>query len=200
MKHSILRGLFLIVILVGGVAGLSFGQTRVHVTGEAVASFQRQPSAGDVIASFTTSRQPLYWGIGYEIVFRHLGFGGVYAVDFTQNSTDEWWFDWYGEAFYLSYHLFGHRTLVDPFVTVGLGSAGRVYLGPAPVSSPAQPTLLLSLFPVVSGGLGLDLSGLYLSLKLSYLPVVSPPPATSFEVVPVGHFLAVASAGVTFGR
>lgn len=200
MKLEGPRVLIFIVFLTVIVAGIGFGQVRMNLTGEAVAGFQVQPSAGQVIASFTTANQPLYGGFGYEVVMRHLGIGGVYTGDFTRRSSDEWWFDWYGEAFYVSFHLFAHRTLIDPFVSLGLGSAGRVYLGPAPGTPPVESSLLLSIFPVASAGLGLDLEGLYVSLKLSYLPVVSPPPATPFENVPIGRFLAAASAGVTFGR
>lgn len=199
MKFAVSRGLFFVVFMLIAI-GVSFGQTRMSLTGEAVANFRAQPSAGQVAASFTTANQPLFWGIGYEVVMRHVGLGGVYTGNFTKGSADEWWFDWYGEAFYVSYHLFARRRVIDPFVTLGIGSAGRVYLGPASGTLPADSTLLLSIFPVASAGLGLDLSGLYLSLKLSYLPVVSPPPATTFENVPIGRFLAVASAGVTFGR
>lgn len=200
MKVARLRVPFFVLALLVAAAGVGFGQVRTSLTGEAVAALQAPSSAQGIVASFASANQPLSWGIGYEVVHRHFGFGGIYAGNFTRSTSDEWWFDWYGEAFYLSYHLFARRTLIDPFVTLGLGSAGRVYLGPAPTAAPVDTTLLLSIFPVASAGLGLDLDGLRLSLKVSYLPVISPPPATTFENVPIGRFFAVASAGVTIGR
>lgn len=197
---SMRKSLIIVVVLASAVAGMGFGQVRVQLTGDAVASFLSRPTAREVVVSFAAPNQPLYWGFGFEVVSRHFGIGGLYTANFTQNTTDEWWLDWYGEAIYLSYHVLGRRRLIDPFVTLGLGTGGRVYLGPAPTSTPVQSTLLLSIFPVVSGGLGVDLQGLYVSLKMSYLPVVSPIPATPFGNIPIGRFQTVASAGIAFGR
>lgn len=186
-------------VLVAVVAGTGFAQTRVLLTGDAVANFEQRPTASEVVDSFATANQPLYWGFGFEVVHRHLGFGGLYTVNFVRSSPSDWWLDWYGEAFYLSYHLFRHRTLIDPFLSLGLGSAGRVWLGPAPASTMAGAPLLLSVFPVVSAGLGVNLDGLYFGGKLSYLPVVAPPPVSPFDNVPLGRFLFTASFGLSLG-
>ncbi len=200
MKRSLVKAMIFLFLMTMGCSGIAFGQTRANLTVDAVASFQQNPTANQVVNAFTTQNQPLYWGLGFEVTHRHLGIGGTYTVDFVRTATGDWWLDWYGEAVHLSYHLFGRRVLLDPFVSVGLGSAGRVALGPFPTSTPSNPPLLLSIFPVLSGGLGLDLDGFYVSAKASYLPVISPPPATAFENVPLGHVQVVVAVGVALGR
>lgn len=194
------KGMVLGVLLIAGVAGLGFGQVRGHVTADAVASFRVAPTAGQVVDTFTSANQPLYWGIGYEIIRHHIGFGGVYAVDFQRTTSADWWFDWYSQPFYVSYHLFGRRTLIDPFAGVGIGVAGRVDITPASSVAQSDSRVLLSIFPVLSAGLGLDLDGLYLSARGTYVPVISPPPVSPLENVPLGQIQVILSVGFSFGR
>ncbi len=204
MTSSWIKKTTLAVVLTLLIAALGFGQVRARVTADAVASFFGSPTAGQVINNFTSENQPLYWGVGFEVVHRHLGIGGDYTVDFQRNSQGEWWLDWYGQAVTLNYHLFNHRTFIDPYAGVGLGSAGRVWLGSAPASGgsydPSGYGLLLSIFPVASIGVGLDLDAFYVGAKISYLPVISPPPATPFENVPLGSVQVMLSVGVALGR
>lgn len=192
-KAIVITALLAFVATAGG-----FAQTRVLFTGDAVANFEQRPTATEVVDTFATSNQPLYWGLGFEVIHRHVGFGGLYTANFVRTTASDWWLDWYGEAFYFSYHLFRHRTLIDPFLSVGLGSAGRVWLGPSSMTGEAS--LLLSIFPVLSAGLGVNLDGLYLGGKMSYLPVVAPPPVSPFDNVPLGRFLFTASFGLSLGR
>lgn len=192
-----------VVVLVGvfafGVAGLGFGQVRGHIGGDVVMSLQQTPSVDPNVTSFTTANQPTYWGFETEFVVRHIGFGGVYAVNFEQVASSDWWFDFYGQAVFVSYHLFARRSLFDPYVSAGLGAAGRVALGPAD-ALPQDSNMLLSIFPVLSGGVGIDLGGLYIGGRVSYLPAMTPPPATSFGNVPLGRVQLTLSAGFAVGR
>lgn len=192
-----------VVVLVGvlafGVAGLGFGQMRGHFAGAMVTSFHQAPSVDPNVTTFTTANQPTYWGFETEFVVRHIGFGGVYAVNFEQVASSDWWFDFYSQAVFVSYHLFARRGLFDPYVSAGLGAAGRVALGPA-AYAPQDSTILLSIFPVISGGVGIDLGGLYLGGRVSYLPAMTPPPATSIGGVPLGSVQMTLSAGFSVGR
>lgn len=194
------KRLTLVLLLFGFATGLGFGQVRTYITADAVANFQSPPSAREVVNTFIPQNQPLYWGAGFEVVYRHLGFGGVYTVNFSRMAPTDWWLDWYAQAFNLSYHLFARRALIDPFIGIGIGSAGRVWIGPGPSTVPAASRLALSLFPAVSAGIGVDLDGFYVRVSASYLPVISPPPATRFENAPLGHFQVLVSGGLAFGR
>ena len=188
-----------VVVLVLGAAGLGFGQVRGHISGDMVMSLQQAPSVDPNVTTFTTANQPTYWGFETEFVVRHLGFGGVYAVNFEQVASSDWWFDFYSQAVFVSYHLFARRSLFDPYVSAGLGAAGRVALGPA-ATVPQGSTVLLSIFPVLSGGVGIDLGGLYIGGRVSYLPAMTPPPATSIGGVPLGRVQLTLSAGFAVGR
>jgi hypothetical protein len=201
MKPGASARIALIIVLLAVSSAAAFGRTRVYLTGAGAANFASTPSAAEVASTFTTASQPLYWGFGWEVVRNHIGLGGLYTADFQQTAASDWWLDWYGQAIFVSYHLFARRTLLDPFVNVGVGSAGRVYVSSyeyAPM--PPDSRLLLSVFPFVSAGLGIDLDGLYAGAKATYLPAISPPPATSFQNVPLGTVQVTLFCGIALGR
>ncbi|HUX22397.1 MAG TPA: hypothetical protein VMW69_14230, partial [Spirochaetia bacterium] len=181
-----------LAMLIFGVAGLSFGQVRGHFALDMVANVQQIPSVDPSVTTFTTANQPVYWGLEFEAAHRHWGLGGLYSANLERINSNDYWLDFYGQAVYLSYHLFARRAFLDPYVSVGLGSAGRVAIGSgSTVTLPANQTILLSVFPVVSGGLALDLNGLYLGAKLSYLPSMTSLVATANSNVPLSKIQLV---------
>ena len=189
-----------ITVLVVLMAVPVFSDTQVRLTGNIALDFVERPSLRTVIDEFSERKQDIAWGFGWEVIFDYLGIGGTYLVNFFQGSEEEWWFDWIGEAFYLSYHVFGGGAFIDPFVEVGLGSAGRVTMEEDNINlSGEKDNMYLSIYPVVGGGMSLDFLGFIAGLKLTYIPTVSPPPATDFQNFPLGNFLFTFFAGAALG-
>jgi hypothetical protein len=190
------KKLLVLTLALAGLGVPCFGGA-VHLTGSLAADFLTTPSAEQIINTFAVGSQPLLCGVGWEVVLNRIGFGGDYLVNFFRHPGSDWWLDWYGQAFYLSYHLFGAHALVDPFLQVGLGCAGRVHL--ADWTGPATENLLLSLFPFVSAGVAFNLDGLLLAGKVSWTPFVMPPPVTDFANYPLGKLQVTLSAGLSLG-
>ena len=170
----------------------------VHLTANLSADFLQGTSAQQIASTFTLVDQPLLWGFGWEVISGRTGFGGDYQVSFFQDSAARWWLDWYAPALYLSFHPVGGQRFLDPFLEVGMGCAGRVFLSalPDPVMSRS---LYLALFPFVAGGLSLNLDGLLIGAKVAYTPYKAQIPVTSIPVDPLGNFQVTLTAGVSLG-
>jgi len=189
------RTLAILIVLAAFAAPCFAGS--VHLAGNLGANFFKGPTAQQVVNTFADPEQPLFGGFGWEVILGKLGFGGDYSVDFFRTPLSQWWLDWYGQAFFLSFHPLKSRILFDPFLQVGLGSAGRVFLGAW--TGPAPANLSLSLFPFVAGGVSLNLDGFLLGAKVSYAPFLTPPPATDFANAPIGNIQVTLSAGIALG-
>jgi hypothetical protein len=137
-----------------------------------------------------------FGGLGWEVVMDHIGIGGRYLVNFSEEIPNAWWLDWNGQAAYLSYHILGATSFVDPFVDAGFGSAGRVYLGPG---STSEQRLAISVYPFAGAGASLYLHGLRVGADLSYVLGNMAIPATSILGYPLGRFQAAAFVGWSFG-
>jgi hypothetical protein len=135
-------------------------------------------------------------GLDWEVVIGHSGLGSAYLARFRQEAASSWWLDWNSQVLYGSYHFLGARRFFDPFVDVGLGCAGRVFLGSGEISSEA---LALSLYPFVSAGASFDVDGLRLGAKLSYALSEWAIPATSIPTCGLGRFQAYAYVGFSVG-
>jgi hypothetical protein len=135
------------------------------------------------------------------VIINRFGFGGDYMVSFFQDAGEQWWLDWYAPALFVSFHPLGGKSFLDPFLQVGVGSSGRVFLEPQPVSMGPGPgqDLSLSLFPFVGAGLALNLDGFLLSVKAVYTPYTSPAPVTDIPAYPMGKFQVTMSGGVSIG-
>ena len=192
-----MKRLFFIFVVLVLAAGPLFSDTQVRLTGNVALDFVERPSLKEVVDGFSKRNQDVAWGFGWEVILNHLGMGGTYLVNFFQEDNSEWWFDWIGQAFYLSYHFFGAGAFIDPFVEAGVGSAGRVSL--EEYTPQGLDHLYLSIYPLVSGGLALDFQGFIVSLKMSYIPTVTPPPATEIKNFPLDNFLVVLSVGAALG-
>ena len=129
-----------------------------------------------------------------------IGVGGSYAVAFSQNSQSGWWLDWNAPAIYTSFHILGPRSFIDPFVEVGIGCAGRIYLGPM-ASSDGRPSdgLALTIYPFVSAGAALVLDGFHIGAKLGYALGQGAVPVTVIPAYPLGRFQATAFVGFSIG-
>jgi hypothetical protein len=173
----------------------TFAEVRVDVSAVISKDFMSSPSFDQAVRALGNGSS--FGGLGWEVVMDHVGIGGQYLVDFNEVDTDSWWLDWDGQAAYMSYHLLGARSAVDPFVDAGIGSAGRVFLGPGGCDATR---LAISVYPFVSAGASLDLHGLRIGAKLSYALGRTAIPATTIPDYPIGRFQACAFAGVSFGH
>ena len=170
--------------------------------------FSYLPAADQAVSALLADANPR-WGLGWEVVLRKIGFGGTYLVRFFQDDQSDWLFDWWGEPFYISYHLFGGGAFIDPFVSAGVACAGGLNMdNPPTISYTRHPFtevwdlsgLALSLFPMLTAGLAVDLDGFTVGARMNYIPFQSPIPATEIAAYPVGQFQIVAYVGVTLGR
>lgn len=184
----------LIALALSCLALSGFAQTRVDLTALIGKDFVDSPTF-DQAARALGDQAPLV-GFGWEVVMGHIGVGGAYAADFSEEPASAWWLDWNGQAVYASYHILGSRSFVDPFVDAGLGCAGRVYLGPG---GEPDARLCLTLYPFASAGAALELDGLRIGAKLSYALSQSAIPATTIPGYPLGRFQAYAFAGLSIG-
>ncbi|MGA2641135.1 MAG: hypothetical protein ABSG21_09555 [Spirochaetia bacterium] len=189
---ALVLALALAPLSVPGFAG------AVHLTTDLSADFLQGTSAGQIIATFAVADQPLLWGFGWEVIPYHTGFGGSYQVSFSQDAVSAWWLDWYAPALFLSFHPLGARRSLDPYLEVGMGSAGRVLLSGTPAPA-VNESLYLALFPFLAGGLSLNLDGLLVGAKVAYTPYKAQIPVTSIPVDPLGAFQVTFTAGVSLG-
>ena len=194
-----MKAKILVLALALATLGIPCFAGAVHLTGNLSADFIEVPSAQDIVATFEVGGQPLFWGVGWEVVLDRMGFGGDYAVSFLHGTADAstWWLDWYSPALYMSYHIFGSTAFIDPFIQVGVGCAGRVLLSSS--ASAAADSLDIALLPFVAAGLSLDLDGLLISAKASYTPYASQIPVTDIPAYPLGKVQVTLSAGLSLG-
>lgn len=170
----------------------------VHLTTDLSADFLQGTSAQQIISTFAVADQPLLWGFGWEVIPGRAGIGGDYQVSFSQDAAAGWWLDWYAPALYLSYHPVGGRRFLDPFLEVGMGCAGKVFIS-APPETVLSRSLYLALFPFLAGGLSLNLDGLIVGAKVAYTPYKAQIPVTAIPVDPLGTFQVTLTAGVSLG-
>ena len=177
-------------------AGASSFAATFSLTLNAEKDFSQMPTAGEAIESFSTDPAPL-WGFGWEVVMKRLGLGGTYYVKFFEDTGSSWTLDWNGQPLYVSYHFFGPKPFLDPFVMAGAGCSGRVLLQD---SYPGTSALFLSLYPFVGAGFGIHLGDFTVGASLSYVPFISGIPATDIPAYPAGNYQLSVYSGVTLGH
>lgn len=186
------RAFAIVFALALGLQG--FAEATVSLSGIASVDVSSQLSLDQAITAFQT-KDP-FGGIGWEVTIDQIGFGGTYLVKFFQDRGSDWWLDWYGAGVYVSYHLLGGGSSIDPFIRTGLGCAGRVLLEYNPaVSDP----LAISLFPFVGAGADVRLGALNLGATVDYIPKSGPIPATAIAAYPLGQFQASVLVGFKLG-
>ena len=184
---------FLAIVLVLAAFSVPCFASAVHVTGDVSANFLGGSTTQQIVNTFAIGDQPLFWGFGWEVILGTSGFGGDYMVSFFGDAGSQWWVDWYAPALFLSFHPIGPNHIVDPFLQVGIGSAGRVML--RGMSWTPSSDLMISIFPYVGGGLNFNLDGLLLGVKAMYTPFNAEIPVTNIPAYPLGTFQVTLSAG-----
>jgi hypothetical protein len=188
----------LLILVLAAVGPACFAGAAVYLSGDVAVDFLKSPTAQEVVETFSSPDQLFFWGGGWEVVLSRMGFGGTYLGSFIRDPSSQWWLDWYGQALFLSFHAFGAAAFIDPFLQAGVGSAGRVFLGMA--NGPAEGLLFISIFPMLSAGLNVNLAHFQAGAKLTWTPFMTPPPVTDFSPYPLGRFQVTLSTGVWLGR
>ncbi len=177
-------------------AGASSFAATFSLTLNAEKDFSQIPTAEEVVAGFSTDPLPL-WGFGWEVVLKRIGIGGTYYVKFFEDTGSSWTLDWIGQPIYVSYHFFGGKSFLDPFVMAGAGCSGRVLLEDA---YPGTSALFLSIYPFVGAGVGLHFGDFTAGATFSYVPFNSGIPATDIPAYPAGNYQVAVYTGVTLGK
>jgi hypothetical protein len=188
----------IVILFIVSILGMAaFGEVQVRLTLATAMDFMQLPDFQQVMDRFSDRVYGHFWGLGWEVIIDHLSIGGNYMASFLRDQYNFWDIDWLGEALYAGYHFFGPKCFVDPFMQVGLGSAGRVDLS-SEIVSPYD-RLYIAIYPFVGAGLNLNFDGFVVGAKLNYLPFVGPVPVTPIKEYPVKNFQIVLSAGVGIG-
>jgi len=194
---------------IGLVSAAEFGEKPDGVRGAA-------RSYGDVDESAR------YGGLYWEILFDKVGLGMRYLGRFDSDSyqtaelaeEETWWVDWKGDL-YISYHLFEQRSLLDPFIQYGIGTAGRSSLEPDghyeegadgelryveyENDDDSERLVSASLYQYLGAGLALNLSRLQIGARFSYNLVDQELPGGTFNPTEADRFEVSLFGGVALG-
>ena len=213
MKRTIL---VILAVVLGGAVAFANGQVRFAL--DSAVGIAGAPTFAAVHDSFAERSNVLH-GLHFEVIHDHLGFGSHALVRFDEQpgtaETYQWSMDWDADVF-MSVHLAGVGRLFDPFVELGLGSAGKVYLDDdgdgtwvqdqdgtwhyvADGTGSGDQVANLSLYPYIAGGLALDLRGLLVGTRVSYRPWNEPVPATQYAVYPLTPVQVTLFGGLALG-
>jgi hypothetical protein len=167
-----------LIVTTGAFAQLTFGITGNQYAFEDAAG--NLPSLSSVWDDFKEGRGT-YWGLFGEIILGKLGIGIAFnyqdVPDFTYDGytvgysyTEMWSYD---ANVYLSYHLFGGRAFIDPFLQAGLGINAYDFKNSSDKNEfnsmgPDDP-LFASPYWDFGAGLGINLGGLGIFLKGAYI-------------------------------
>lgn len=194
------RILFIISILF--VSSQIFGLVEVRLLGNVETTLGE-----DLRKTFEVyqSDQNNKYGFSWEVIIDNIGFGGHYGILFNKIESSEfpgeqeWWLDWKGDL-YISYHLFGAKTFLDPFAELGFGNAGITFVnntGEQLSTKSRNPVTNMSLFPYAAIGGSINLSGLLLGAKVNYYLENSAIPGTKFSILPMKTASLVMFAGIS---
>ena len=201
MRHTTSKRFLMTGLIATLVAGSAAAHTQVRLTGVLGSEFAERPAVSEVVEAFSVAgaegAAPVLWGAGWEVIINRIGLGADYLVNFHELEDGSRWLDWYGHGLMVSYHPFGAGAFLDPFVSFGIGNAGRLNMDE--VSPATLDELYLSIFPLVTAGIALDFDGFIVSSRLSFTPTLSPPQGTEFQNYPLERFQVTVAMGVGLG-
>ncbi|MFW5683916.1 MAG: hypothetical protein ACOC1I_03610 [Spirochaetota bacterium] len=192
------------------VASAAFAGPQFRLAGHAYTPLEQLPRTESGWDAVIVPGGSTLSGWHWEVVLDRLGFGMHYAMDFraTELANDPFVVDWKGD-FFLSYHFFGGGAVLDPFVEIGWGNAGRASV--PSVEEAGYPdweervadgsATALALYSYGAAGLALDLNGLLLGARLAWMPgeLVSPIPDPRVSLQTVPEFEIGIFAGIALG-
>jgi len=176
---------------------VAFGAFADHVRLGLIGSveFDQKPDWEQVADAFDAGEN-VAKGFYWEVIPDHLGYGMTCNVLFDRRESlipevdYQWYMDWIA-SWDFRYHPL-RWSFLDPFVELGLGSAGKVditeYEEYGLDEDTAEDPLQLSLFAQVGWGLGFRLGALNLGARMTYRFWNEIPPGTQFEPYPLEEF------------
>ena len=198
-----------------------FSDPQFRLATNAAADFADRPSLQDLQSNIDDPAN-VFYGIHWEVITAGtVGFGMHGLVRFTSlpfafadQSLTMWWLDWIGELF-VSLHIFGGGVVVDPFLEIGYGNAGRAELYDDIAGTWSQDAndlwyyrwneqsynnpRNLSLYPFVAAGVALDLQSFLIGLRITYRPIAHQIPGTQIANYPLKNIQASLFGGIAFG-
>jgi hypothetical protein len=199
MKKTILA-----IILFGLAAyGVSADKVRFGLIGGV--EFPQKPDFEAIAEEFHSGDNVLK-GFYWEVIPDHIGYGMTCNFLFDRQESllpevdYQWTMDWVA-TWDFRYHPL-RWSFIDPFVELGLGSAGRVDItdyGESGLEEDlARDPLLLSLFAQVGWGLGFRLGAVNVGTRMVYRFWNEPPPGTQFGTYPLDDFNVGVFGGLRF--
>lgn len=178
-----MKKIFLALAMVALITTAAFGQIVIGVTGNQYVFEDIDgniPSLSEVFDDFQDGLGT-YWGLFGEIILGKLGFG----VAFNYQDVPNFYYDEYGSTeiyeemwsydvnLYLSYHLFGGRAFLDPFLQGGFGINAYDFKNADDKNDmnslgPDDP-LFASAYWDFGAGLGLNLGGIGIFVKGAFI-------------------------------
>ncbi|MEI6387075.1 MAG: hypothetical protein WCQ50_10585 [Spirochaetota bacterium] len=167
MKKLLAVAFFVALIAGGASAQLMFGATGDLHLGES--DLNDAVNDPNVLLNQFQKGDGVYVGGFVELAFGNLGFGGSGTFSFPIDYFGNSWMV-YDATGYVSYHLFGARFFLDPFVEVGGGYTASDY---SDVNMQNGFPISATIFWYGSAGLGINLGGLGVFAKLAYVSALS---------------------------
>lgn len=191
----------------------AWADAQFRIAGSAVAPMEfvlQDAAAQEYDVSVRTNEMVTGWY--WEVLVGRLGGGMHYATQTTQAPAGNvapaaMSLDWRGD-FFLSYHVLGAGSVLDPFLEFGWGNAGSALISngedlcyPSWEDEVARGTATaLSFYRYAAGGVAIDLDGVLLGLRVSYLPAANTPLAdASLEAYELPEFEVSVFGGAAFG-
>lgn len=186
--------------------------------------FSESPtSVGDVADQYKRAdTTDLSGGVEFEFAFNSIGFGGRFQSRFSQQEIDDtevlasedWWMDWESDGF-VRYHLFGAGSFIDPYASLGFGTAGRYRMNDeaywdeesedwvryADSDSDYEPLAALSVYQYAGVGGQLNMGNLSIGGGLNYIFANQDADSDdAIGVYPMETFEVYVYGGISFGN
>jgi hypothetical protein len=167
-----MKKLVMVIAMIALVTSAAFGQLIFGLTGaqyyETVDG--ELPSIEDAFNQFRAGDN-VFWGGFLEIVLKNLGFGfsfnaQVYPDPYGDTLYDMWNYD---ANVFLSYHLFGGKAFIDPFVQGGIGIMAYDFMNKEDLGYEIdyynEYPLYASIYYDVGAGLGINIGSIGIFVK-----------------------------------
>jgi len=208
------KKLMIAMVLLGIALAPIWADGQFRLAGNTSTQVDTLPSGGLAEwEALIVPNQETMTGWSWEVVFDRLGLGMHYGVRFNNPVIEseapvDWYMDWKGD-FFLSYHILGGGSVIDPFVEFGWGNVGTALVSPSEYYEYPDwedevedgSAVALGFYNYFAGGVAVDLNGLLLGAKISYIPseIAGPVSAPSIDRYELSQFEVSIFGGVALG-
>jgi hypothetical protein len=158
------KKLFVVFAMVALVAAGASAQLMFGVSG--ALHMDTQLDSNQIIDQFQQG-EGIFYGPFAEIAFGRLGFGVSGNFSFWTDDVLQTEFVDYDVAFFVAYHLFKARFLLDPFVEIGTGYIAQDFANEAEDPNPDDP-LGANMYWYTAFGVGVNLGAVGVFGKFAY--------------------------------